>query len=607
MSFDDFRLELGEKLLLRNGLEVSLQPKAFDMLAYFAERGGELVSHDELLDALWPGTYVGESNIALGVHTLRKTLGPRPDGDPYIVTVPKRGYRFNADVTNVEGAIGQNGDGATDPVATLANTSGFKNYGILAVSAIALAGIIVGVAAWQLNVARAKNTERLAVIPFSSVSGDDKSEFNILLADSLIRHLGKLKTLEVVPLKSIRDYAGRDIDAMSAAGSLRADLVLTGNYQMNADKIRTHVTLRRVSDNTTLLDETFDLEARENIDFETAVALRASKLVSDKLPRNDEAFIDKTKVSQEAIDNYLKGRKIWRQQTLDRNKEMQQHFERAIELAPDWAPAYSALAEALLSPDRKSLDFENAEMNARKALELDPQNAGANVILGRVYYKKIRDWKTAESYFQKALEADPNYAAGYHEFGRFLMFQRRFVAARQMVDRSIELDPVQSVYFDRLCELSYYERKTRDAVINCEIALSLNPTFSVGKRLHAIYVLEGKYSRIAELYSKGSSDDAILRQLLMNASATGDLSEYWQYSIEKAKARPGGTQYRPLASHYMRLNKHEEALDALEKSLNQYDNFLPTINVDPVFDPIRNNPRFIAVIEKLGLQDTDQD
>ncbi len=605
-EFGKFRLDAVRQVLWFGHEPVKLALKEIEILCVLTENGGQVVTKDEIISRVWTDSFVEESNLSRHIYVLRKTFKNYGESD-LIKTVPRRGYRFAADVTEVEQNIGQNGRqngaGVSDAVAPAASTSFFKNYRFIAVAAIVLASILVAVAAWQINGALAKNSEKLAVIPFSSVEGGEKNEFNIILADSLIRNLGKIKTIEVVPLKSVREFAGQDIDAMSAAGSLGADLVLTGDYQMSADKIRTHVTLRRVSDNTTLLDDTFELDARDNVDFETAVALRASKLVSEKLPRNDEAFIDNTKVSQEAIDNYLKGREIWRQQTLDRSKEMQQHFERAIELAPDWAPAYSALAEALLSPDRMSLDFENAEANARKALELDPQNAGANAILGQIFYKKIRDWNTAESYFQKALDSDPNYAAGYHEFGRFLMFQRRFVAASQMVEKAIELDPFQAAYYDRLSEISYYERKTKVALVNCEIALSLDPTYwGTRKRLYAIYALDKNYSKIAELYSQSFSKDEIMGKIVTKGATEGDLTEYWNYIIDKQRsAAPEKIQNRTLAYHYMQVNKHEEALDALEKSLNQYDNYLPTINADPVYDPIRNHPRFMAVIEKLGL------
>lgn len=599
-EFGKFRLDAVRQVLWFGHEPVKLALKEIEILCVLTENGGQVVTKDEIISRVWADSFVEESNLSRHIYLIRKTFKDHGESGDLITTVPRRGYRFNADVTEVEQNSGQNGAGVGGSVEPVENASVFKNYRFIAVAAVVMMSIIVAVAAWQLNSGSAKNTETLAVIPFSSVEGGEKSEFNILLADSLIRNLGKIKTIEVVPLKSVREFAGQDIDATSAAGSLGADLVLTGDYSVGADKIRTHVTLRRLSDNTTLLDETFELGKPENIDLETAVALRASKLLSEKLPRNDEAHIDKTDINPEAIDNYLIGREIWRQQTFDRKKEMQQHFERAIELAPDWSPAYSALAEALLSPNRGAIDFENAEANARKALELDLNNAGANVALAQVCYTRLRDWVTAESYFEKALDSDPNYAAGYHAAARFLMYQGKFVRARQMMDKAIELEPFQAIYFDRLAEISYYERKTTEALVNCDIALSLNPIFSIGKRLHAIYVLEKRYLKLAELYSKGSSDNAILRQLLTKGSENADLSEYWQYSIELSKVRPD-TQYRQLAHYYMQLNKHEEALDALEKSLEQYDYHLLIINIDPVYDPIRNHARFKAVIEKLGL------
>lgn len=604
-EFGKFRLDAERHVLWFAGEPVDLPLKEVEILRILTENPGQVVTKKEIIDRVWADSFVEESNLSRHIYLLRRTFKDCGESGDLIKTVPRRGYRFNAEVTVVESA-GPNGNGGREFIGSNGRRSLFSSPKLLGVLAVVLIGILV-VAAWQFSGGRLVNggrkPQKLAVIPFGTLDQAAKNEFTIRLTDSLIKNLGKIKTLEVVPLKAVRGLADQDIDAASAARSLDADLVLTGDYLAGAENIRTHVKLIRLSDNAMLLDESFTLDARENIDFETAVALRTAKRVSDKMPTRDPV-VENAKVSQEALDNYVKGREIWRQQTLDRNKEMQQHFERAIELAPDWAPAYSALAEALLSPDRGSIDFENAETNARKALELDPQNAGANAVLGQVYYSKIRDWKTAESYFQKALAADPGYASGYYGFARFLMFQGKFVAARQMLDRAVELEPFQAFHFDRLCELLYYERKTTDALINCELALSLDPTFwSARKRFYAIYILEKKYSKLAELYSKGSSDNAIMRQLVTKGAAVGDLSEFWQYSIEDlSKERAGKTpQYRALAHYYMQLNRHDEALDAIEKAADGYDTFLIAINVDPVYDPVRDNPRFKAVIEKLGL------
>lgn len=599
-EFGRFRLDAERRVLWFEGEPVNLPLKEVEILCVLTENAGEVVTKDEIVDRVWADSFVEESNLSRHIYLLRKTFKDYGESGDLIKTVPRRGYRFNLEVTEVDGLV-QNSNIEKNSVGSAGGRPVFNNRRLFAVLAVVLLGLLV-VAAWQFSSSRAVNNNRLAIIPFSSLDQGEKNEFTIRLTDGLIKNLGKIKTLEVLPFKLVRGFVDQDIDATSAARALGSDLVLTGDYLTNAENIRANVKLMRLSDNTMLLDESFTLDARENIDFETAVALRTSKLVSDKI-RNHDLVINGAKVSPEALDNYVKGREIWRQQTLDRNNEMRQHFERAVELAPNWSPAYSALAEALLSPDRGAIDFENAEANARKALELDPQNPGANAALGQIYYSKIRDWETAESYFQRALAADPGYTAGLHQFARFLMFQRRFVAARQMLDKAIELDPVQPVFFDRLCELSYYERKTKDALINCEIVLSLNPTFSVAKRFHAIYILEKKYSKIADLYSKGSSDDATGRQLLNQGVAKGDLTDYWEYSIEKLiKARAGSaSQYRALAHFYMLLNRSEEALDALEQAADQYDTFLAAINVDPVYDPLRSNPRFKAVIAKLGL------
>ena len=397
-EFGEFRLDLDGKRLLRLGQRVSLQPKVFDMLVFFVEKHGELVSRVDLMNTVWKDTFVEESNLRFCIHALRKALGKNADGKDFVETIPKRGYRFTAEVSETspesipEKTGANNISGKTTPPEVVEKSRFVKRRRLIGISIFSIICLIVLAVAWQRgsfqSPKKIPENNTLAVLPFSPIN-ENEGNLQTGLADALITNLSKVKDLKVLPLASVQKYTGQSFDTLAVGRELQAERILEGSYRFDGENVRVTVNLLRVSDGTALWTETFTAQRKSNLELEQAIALRASRLFSLKFAQtDDEAFLADKNLNPEAVRNYLAGRKIRQSRELGRHEEMIKHFEKAIELAPDWSHAFSGLAEALLNDDSYLTGWEKIEKSTRKAIELDAANANAHAAQAQIYFFK---------------------------------------------------------------------------------------------------------------------------------------------------------------------------------------------------------------------------
>ena len=611
-QFGEFRLDLDGKRLLRHGQTVSLQPKVYDMLVFFVENHGALISRDDLMKAVWKDTFVEESNLRFCIHALRKALGKTADGKDFIETIPKRGYRFTAEVgetsaeNNTEKFAAELA-GKTMPPETAAKPQFGKRYWLIGISVFSILCLLVLAVAWrESNLQSQKNsteTKQLAVLPFEALNDID-GDFQIGLTDAMIMNLSKIKSLKVLPIASVSQYAGQKFDALTVGKELRADSVLSGSYRSDDANIYVTLYLQQVANGEILWTETFTAKRKSNSEIGQAIALRAARLYSLKFGQTpDAASAANVGLPAEAVQNYLSGRRIWQSRELRRHEEMIKNFEKTIELAPGWSYGYSGLAEALLNDDSYLTGWEAIERATRRAVALDAANPGAHTAQAQIYFLKNWDWEASEKSFKKAFELDPEYAHAHHQYGVSLSFQRRFVEAESELKKAIEAEPFAPLYRASLCELYYFDQRYDEALSECSTAQNIEPDFwRTRKNLFQIYVQKKMYPQMSEMVLGKLSEAEKASHPLTAAVAANDLRPFWQHSINEilnSKNRERNSYL--LASFYVRIGEREKAFDNLEKALAQHDDYFPTINADPVFDPIRQEPRFAELLSKIGL------
>ena len=606
-EFDAFLLDLEQKRLMRNGQPVSLQPKVFDLLVFFVERHGELVSRDELMQAVWTDTFVEETNLRFCIHALRKALGKNAEGKDYVETIPKRGYRFTAETSEKSAEIIPETIAETPP-KIVEKPLAFKRNWLIGIAVFSLICLLIFAFAWQRNnVQTPKNAlgfNQLAVLPFETV-GEKEQAMQIGLTDSMITNLSKIKSLKILPIASVRQFAGQNFDALTVGKELQADAVLSGNYRFDGENVSVTANLLRVSNGATIWTETFTAKGKSDFEIENSIALRTARLLSLKIAEaEDEQNLANQKLNAEAVQSYLTARKIQRRHELFRRKEMIGLFEKAIALEPNWALAYAYYGEALLTADQLFIDWEKVERTANKAIELDNSLAQPHTTLGEIYETRDWNWEKAESEYKQAAALNPNYALSYRKYSRILQTGRRFAEAEAQLNKAVEIEPFSPVYHSSFCELYAFDRKFDKALAACNYVKQIDPDFwRTPKLLYWIYVERKMYAELGEMILGKLSPTKRAAHPLTKAFAENDLRSYWQSIIDEP-SKSGTTYDRPTANamFYLQIGEKEKALEYLEIALEHHDDNLPTVNADSTFDAIRNEKRFVEIMRKIGLQ-----
>jgi DNA-binding winged helix-turn-helix (wHTH) protein/TolB-like protein len=608
-EFDEFLLDLAEKRLLRNGQVINLQPKVFKTLIAFVEKPGELISREDLMNAVWADTFVEETNLRFCIHALRKALGKNAEGVDYIQTIPKSGYRFIGEIVEQVTPI-QNAESKIS-VEETAKTAATPNH-ILRNWLIGLSVILIS-AVFIFSFLRPNAAEvsedsiginKIAVLPFETID-EKNAEMRIGLADSIIANLSKIKSLKVLPTASIRKFIEQDFDPLAVGRELQTEVVLKGSFRVVDKEANVTASLLKVSNGEIVWTETFTVKANNPTELESSIAVRLSRLLWLRVAEiADEKSLGNQKLNPEAVKNYLSARKIWRNGELFRRIEMIGLFEKTVALEPNWALAQSSFAEALVASDSIQVDWERAEQIADKAGKIDTSMAQPHSVLGEIAHFRDWKWENAENKFKKAIFLNPNYADSHFKYSQFLQIQRRFGEAESEIKKAIEIEQFSPVYHASLCQLYYYDHKTQKAFAACNYAKQIDPDYwRVPKLLYWIYVERKMLPEIGEMILGKLPADERANHPLTKALSENNLRSFWQYLINQP-SKNGETKTRPLtqAMILLQLDEKDEALNYLADAFNRHDYILPTINADPAFDSIRNEKRFVEIVQKIGLK-----
>jgi DNA-binding winged helix-turn-helix (wHTH) protein/TolB-like protein/Tfp pilus assembly protein PilF len=610
-EFDEFLLDVAEKRLLRNGQAVSLQPKVFDMLAAFVERHGELISRDELMNAVWADTFVEESNLRFCLHGLRKALGKNAKGVEYIETIPKRGYRFTSEIhEKITPIITRQEINLTveEEAKITAKPKPARRYWLIGLLVVSISGLLILAFIWQKNtIATNENLigiNKIAVLPFETIVEND-AEIQIGLADSIIANLSKIESLKVLPTASIRKFIGQDFDPLAVGRELQTEAVLKGSFRIVDKEASVTASLLNVSSGEMVWTETFTVKGNNPTELESSIAIRLSRLLWLRVAEiTDEKSLANQNLNPEAVKTYLAARKIWRNGELFRRTEMVSLFEKAIALEPSWALAQSSYAEALLTSDQIFIDWGKAAQIAGKSIELDKSIAQPHTVSAEITHSRDWNWANAESEFKQSITLNPNYAVSYFKYSQFLRLQRRFAEAETSIKKAVEIEPFSPVFYSSLCQLYYYDHKSDKAIEACKYARQIDPDYwLVSKLLFWIYADKKMYAEMEEMVLGKLSPDKRAEHPLTKALAKNDLKLFWQ-SVIAEPSKEGKTNDIPTsnAMFYLQIGDKEKALKNLELALKIHDDNLPEINADPTFDSIRDEVRFSEIIWKIGLK-----
>jgi TolB-like protein/DNA-binding winged helix-turn-helix (wHTH) protein/Flp pilus assembly protein TadD len=632
---------------LREGKAVPLTPKVYEVLQLLVQNSGHMLGKEELLKAVWPDSFVEEGNLTRNISTLRAALGETSNDHQYIETIPKRGYRFIADVREYHNGragllaesngrvhiavkeAGGNGHGAIEIVpepgihqGEASHTKPSLEYIFTSVKSnkrsvlLVLAVLLIAVAEllYSFNFVKGGETiDSIAVLPFINVNADAKTEY---LSDgisySIINSLSQLPHLKVIPFNSVSGYKGKQPDPQMVGRELNVSAVLMGRLIQEGDSLSINTELIDVRNNKHVWSQLYDLKLADILQVQQEISREISEKLRLRLTGEERKQLAKRYTENtEAYQAYLQGRYYFDTRTDAGVKKGIEYFEQAIKVDPGYAPAYVELATAYWEFSSQGSLFPPSEARPKaqaalmKALEIDDTLAEAHAILG--FIKKDQDdWSAAEREFKRALELNPNSASVHWYYSMYLETIGRNDEAIAEAKRMLEIDPL-SPFAVMALGIRYFNGRHYDEAIELlKRGLEMDPNHAPAHTvLGWAYLAKRMYDEAIPEFQKGLALDdqrpprfAALAYAYAVSGKTGEARKM----LEELKKRAAQRYIAPysFAIIYTGLGEKDEAFKSLEQYYKDRSG-PPYLSIGFWFDSLRSDPRFADLARRKGL------
>jgi DNA-binding winged helix-turn-helix (wHTH) protein/TolB-like protein len=641
-EFGPFRLDAKERLLLRAGEPVPLTPKAFDLLLALVERQGHLLAKDELMKRVWPETCVEETNLSYNISFIRKALGDGGNGQRYIETAPKHGYRFVGQVREVEipdliGVLPSQPEAAISVAVTavaeassrpaaaedhaLSASQKWKRSKTLGTRLTAIGlmvAVIASIPGFYYFHGNEPAVKTIAILPFRSLTYGERDEaLEMGMTSTLITRLGALRHLIVRPDSAVEKYAQPNQDPLVAGRELKVDAVLDSSYQRSGDKLRFTLRLLRVASGATLWAETFDQSVADPFTIQDAISSKVTGALRLTLSGADKALLAKRYTQNaEAWRLYVRGRHLLHKRRKSDVEKAIAYFQRAIDLDQNFALAYARLGYGYTSLSFRASQAKEWTRKAKvaydQALKLDDQLAETHAYLA--LYKRSYEWDFAgaEQHHKRAIELNPNSPDAHNVYAFYLTYLGRFDQAIQEIKTAEDIDPTDQFVCRNVGQALYYARRYDEAIEQSLRAIELDP--SSGPAYHWIiraYEMKGNETgaftaslKQAEAEGAGSVEIAGMKA----AFARDGLRGYWRNHLDRL-LEGDKTAFEAeirIAILYAHLGQKEEALACLERAVENRNHYVTALNVEPLWDSYRSDPRFQALVQRVGLPQSSE-
>jgi len=641
-EFGDFRLDTAKRLLQRlDGATVPLTPRVFETLLYMVEHHDTVLDKERLMEAVWPDSIVEENNLSQNISTLRRIFGETPGAHSYIVTVPGRGYRFVAEVSDLtdngsatvkaeQGTWPTLAENRTEAAAAKGRqqspgkTGGPLALAVLGVIVLAAAilargpsvGLLkkhrIGDAVPATSPGNAPETiHSIAVLPFKPLGSEMNNELlGLGMADAVIGKMSKLKQLIVLPTSSVLKYTDRAFDPIAAGRTLAVDAVLSGTVQHSGDRVRANVQLVTVSNGRTVWSEEFDQRFTDVFGIQDAISDSVVRSLALSLTADEQKQLRKHyTINVAAYDSYLMGLHFWGQRSKDGLEKAINYFQQAVEKDSNFALAYALMADCYYlqvfygynpAPENTA----NANAAAERALLLDDSLAEAHVARAMVRSLQ-KEGRLAMESLRRALELNPNLAIAHQRYAWCLSAFGQLNDSVREMKRAQELDPLSPTNNTALGMTLIYARQFPASLDYCYKAAELAPNETlVQENLAIAYALNGMYQQAIEHYQRAGElnpdkkGDALawVATVLVSAGRKPEADSMMPEILDLATA--GKADPYNLAVLYAARGEKKSAFEWFAKALETGQMIGPLIRYDPQLDALRSDSRFAALLRQ---------
>jgi TolB-like protein/DNA-binding winged helix-turn-helix (wHTH) protein/tetratricopeptide (TPR) repeat protein len=613
LRIGDWRVDPAVDQISRDVTVVKLEPRAMRLLLCLAERGGQVVSVQELLDQVWADVVVTSDSVYQAVAGLRRTLGDDAKEPAYIATLPRRGYRLVATVGPWSAASSP----APQVLLSIPSRSPSRWRLPLVIGGLSfLLGCLVIGYQWHLSrltPAVPRDTlaaiagKSIAVLPFVDMSeGKDEEYFADGMAEEVIDLLAKVPGLHALGRTSSFQFKGRNEDLRKIGSALDAAYVVEGSVRKAGDRIRVTAQLVGAQDGSRLWSETYDEPTGDVLKVQDRIASGLVRALQVTLGADDLKAPVVLK-STEAYELYLRGRHAldsWDRAGFEAAAEF---FQQALDLDPtaDRAAEWLAFAQSNSAvwsfvPPREG--FERARHSALRALELNPKSGEAHSVLATTNTVYDWDWPAAERQSEQALALEPRnpFVVGNAAFARSAFAQPEDSA--RLMNAAIALDPLSATWHELLGQMRYRAGRLTEAEAEMKKVFNLSPTYAEGHfYLGQILLAQGNPAAALAAMEQEAPENGRDTGLAIVFHALGRKAESDAALARLTKVRGGDAAYQVAQAHAYR-GEPDAAFAWLDRAYRQKDVELYWIKGDPLFRNVETDPRFAGFLRKMKLQ-----
>ena len=626
-EFDEFRVDVAKRLLTKGeGEQIPLTPKVFDTLLYLLRHGGKVITKDELMREIWTDSVVEENNLNQNISILRRVFGEKPGEQRFIVTVAGHGFRFVPEVsssldfgfeaadsrTEAKGLESQipPGEGSEGSTAKDKHSSQSRSW----LAALALVSVLTlgatGLYLWRGNdKSGGAPIKTVAVLPFKPLVLENRNEaLEFGIADTLISKLSGGDEVIVRPLSAIRRYNSLEQDSLTAGRELGVESVLDGTIQTWGDRIRISAKLLRSSDGKQLWAGQFDEKFTDIFVVQDLISERIAVALKIRLSGKKKSHPTE---NIEAYQLYMKGRYHINKLTPPEIRASIGFFQQAIDIDAEYALAYTGLSQAYgvlgITGDMPTSEaFPKAKEAGRKAIEIDDTLGEAHeaLCMGTFWYDW--DWRAAEKECLRALEINPNNADFHGNYASILSYTGRHAEALAQANRARELNPVDMVINALEGQYLLHAGRTDEALIQLRKTAELEPNFWMPHSFAAsAYIEKGMFAEaIAESrreYQLSGGNDTPFGIYALAKSGRRDEARNALNELLKLSPTKYVAPYN-IALIYNALEMRDNVFEWLEKGYHQRDPKMMFLKVEPKWNILRSDPRFVSLIKRMGVE-----